>query len=276
MLSCRGALRRLCSRPEASINTWRTIALALFLGCALPCGAGTVTLRFAHEGVTLFPYYLSADAATPDKPGAMLQMLKLLETRIPNLKVEFQHMPWRRCLVKLEAGEIDAVESSFNPGRMVNGAFPMKAGQIDARLRIHTLSYTLFAMGDSGLSWDGKSLHGLNGAIGAPLGYSIVDDLKARGVRVEESTSTSTNFQKLLLGRLGGVAAQTHVGERLMKLERFKAIVKLTPVLASKDYYLLLSHQFVAKYPDLSKRIWNELAQIRETEMAAIMSSYQE
>jgi polar amino acid transport system substrate-binding protein len=254
----------------------RIIAFWLFVGCALPCGAGTVTLRFAHEGVTLFPYYLAADSATPDKPGAMLQILKLLETRIPDLKVEVQHMPWRRCLAKLEAGEIDAVESSFNAGRMVNGVFPMRAGQVDGRLRIHTLSYSMFATGDSGLRWDGQSFRGLDGAIGAPLGYSIVGDLKAKGLRVEESNSTVTDFQKLLLGRLDGVAAQSHVGEHLIKQERFKAIVKLEPALASKDYYLLLSHQFVANHPELSKRIWHELAQIRDNEMAAIMARYQE
>lgn len=238
--------------------------------------AQTITLRFAYEVEEVFPYYMGSGEATPAAPGVTPDMLRLLENEIPGLRVALQRMPWKRCLVQLTDGEIDAVVGSFKAERLQAGVYPMKGGQPDPALALDVRAIYLYKTGDSALSWNGQQLTGLTGPIGAPLGYAIVDDLQKMGASVAQSRSSATDFQKLALGRLAGVAAFERVGDFHMRKARPGAVLRLGTVLATKEYYLILSHQFVQRHPALAPALWRGLARIRERQADALFLKYLE
>lgn len=236
----------------------------------------TITLRFAYEVEEVFPYYMGSGEATPPDPGVTPEMLRLLEHEVPGLRVQLQRMPWKRCLVQLQDGEVDAVVASFKRERQQAGAYPMKGGEPDPALAIDVRAYYLYKAGDSALNWNGQQFAGLAGAIGAPLGYSIVEDLQKKGASVAESRSAATDFQKLLLGRLAGVAAFEKVGDFHMRKARPGVVVRLGTALATKEYYLVFSHQFMRRHPTLAPALWRGLARIREQQADALFLKYLE
>jgi len=252
---------------------WRLLLASLF-ATTLPCAAQSVTLRFAYEDREIFPYMMGEGQAIPDKPGVTPEMVKRLQKKLPDLRIELQRMPWRRCLDNLLQGESDAIVASFNEDRMQHGVYPMKNGQPDTALRSGTSSYSLYKLKTSSLGWDGTRFTGLTGSIGAPMSWSIGDDLKKMGVTIDASPSTHRDFEKLLLNRVAGVAALTDFGDLMLEQPKYTDVIKVTPALASKNYYLLLSHQFVAKHPAMSGKIWRALAEIREHEGRSLMRKY--
>jgi polar amino acid transport system substrate-binding protein len=248
--------------------------LCLLLVLSGIVGAEPTVLRFAYEDKELFPFFAGDSAEVPAKPGVTVEMVQRLTSRIPAMKVELQRMPWKRCLLKLEKGEVDAVVASFTSDRLAYGLYPMKDGQTNPALRIGSTSYALYKRKDAALEWDGKSLKGLVLAMGAPSGYSIVEELRAMGLTVEESGSTGADLQKLQMGRLGAVAAVETVADFYLTQSRFGEITKMEPAFAPKHYYLLLSHQFFSQSPALADKVWQAIGGIRERESSAILGKY--
>ena len=132
----------------------------------------------------------------------------LLETRLP-IDVEIVRMPWRRCLeVELRQGLADgAFLASYQAEREQYGAYPRLDGLLDSERRYNNAGYFCYRRRNSAVSWDGRTVAGLNRAIGAPRGYSVVQDLRAAGYTVEESDNTLADLRKLNAGRLDLVAA---------------------------------------------------------------------
>jgi len=77
-------------------------------------------------------------------------------------------------------------------------------------------------------------------------------------VKVQESNWTKNDFLKLKLNRISVVATQDVTGDSILELypQKFNNIVKITPPITVKPYYLILSIPFVMKKPQLSDIIW--------------------
>ncbi|MBF0206883.1 MAG: hypothetical protein HQK53_08315 [Oligoflexia bacterium] len=76
--------------------------------------------------------------------------------------------------------------------------------------------------------------------------------------------------------RVAGVALQDVTADGIIKANaaEFKDIKKIEPPLASKAYFLMFSHQFQAKHPDLVVKAWEAIEQIRENEYKSIVANY--
>lgn len=240
-------------------------------------GAETISFLAGYEDKEQPPYYMGmGQDVLAINPGVSVEIVKLLEQHIPGLKVAFVRMPWKRCLSELQTGSTDgAFNASFKPERLEMGVYPMKNGEVDTSRRLTTISYSLYKMKNAALSWDGLKFINLTGMLGAPLGYSIVDDLRKLGAQVDEASGTRQNFEKLLKGRVQGVAAQDVTGDALLAQNpAFKDIVKVEVPIVTKPYYLMISKQFVAKNPRLAETIWDTIGMLREKELNNIAAKY--
>ncbi|MBI5163116.1 MAG: amino acid ABC transporter, partial [Magnetospirillum sp.] len=139
-----------------------------------------------------------------------------------------------------------------------------------------SVSYSLFRAKGSKLSWDGKGIGDLGGPVGVPTGYSIGGDLKDKGIAVEEAQNSKINFTKLSLGRVGAVATLDVTGDDLLATGAFPTIEKVTPPLVTKDYFVMVSHQFYAEKPELAEKLWAKIAQLREAKGAELGRKYAE
>ena len=82
---------------------------------------------------------------------------------------------------------------------------------------------------------------------------------------VHEFNTTTKCMELLDKGRVSGVAALELAADTILK-KIFTKIIKIKPALKTKVYHLMLSHQFIKKYPKFSKVIWDTIAQVRESE----------
>ena len=231
--------------------------------------AESLKLTFAYQNTSNFPFQTgNGSEIDSEKPGIAVELIMLAAKKI-KIEIKFIRLPWKRGLDNLENGKIDGLfNASFKTERLEFGVYPMKEGTVDKNRKSYSNTYVLYTLKSSIVTWDGKRIGNLERAIGAPRGFSIVDDLRKMGIKIEESTSTMINFKKLYKGRIDGVAALESAGDSILDINKkeFGNIEKMQLPLKSKPYYLMLSHQFVEENPKIAENIWDTIALVRESE----------
>lgn len=243
--------------------------------CAWSSGVlAAETIRAAYEDKSLPPYYTGAtEEIDPVAPGVSVELMQEA-AKAAGVEIKFVRMPWVRCLKSLQRGEVDVIfNSSFKEDRQDMGVYPMIGGKPDSSRRLATISYALYRLKGSAVAFTGTSITGLgDGPVGASTGYSIIEDLARLGVKTEEAADTMANFKKLASKRIPAVAAQDVQADPL--LADFPSIEKVMPLMVSKDYFVMASHQFYAKRQDVAERLWAKIAEVREKRSAAIYAKY--
>ena len=194
------------------------------------------------------------------------------------LRLVIKRLPWKRALeLELKNGTVDGLfPVSYRKEREDFGTLPMKEGKADEGRSMFVSSYHFYKLRTSPLDWDGRTLRHLDGAIGASRGYSIVDDLKLMGYKVEESDDGRKDLRRLTQGWLGAIAALESAEDHLLEAsaEFSGLVVKVQPPISKKHYYLMLSRQFVASNPELAQRIWDKCKELRDRELPRILRKY--
>lgn len=228
--------------------------------------AEQLVLRLGYSDAPAFPFQVSHEA---DPPGIAFDIIDAVSKDL-NIKVEYVCLPNKRVLHALQQGEIDgAFMYSYKAEREVSGQYPKVQGRIDEKKRIATLSYYLYRMKGSAVQWDGTKFSGLDittDIIGANTGYSIVDDLISKGLKVDDGAKTTEqNFKKLLSKRIIGYAHQDLVADHYIDTNNLKNVEKISTPLVKKSYYLLFSHQFMQSNAELAQKIWNKVGELRDS-----------
>jgi polar amino acid transport system substrate-binding protein len=254
------------------IQRWVWSGLVAFGVCATAVAADKpTTIKLCHEDVDVYPWVLK------DRPGLNIVHLKAVEAKL-GVKLEIAPLPWKRCQEDMREGKVDGIfAASFKTERMDMGHYPMAGDKPDAARAMMYDGYSLYRLKGGAAQWDGTKLT-VAGSVGAQPGYSIVDQLKQLGAKVDEGTKTADdNLKKLMAGRVDAVALQTLEGDNSLATNpEFSAkIEKVKPALVDKPFFLMLSKQFVAKYGDFSKDMWKTVAEVRESpDYKAKMSSF--
>jgi polar amino acid transport system substrate-binding protein len=250
--------------------------LVMLLTFTATCAsAQVIQLRVAYEDKDTYDH-TGSGTSIPEQPGVTVEMVALLPTKLPQLKIQFSRKPWIRCLAELEAGTVDAVfSSSFKPERMKMGLYPMRDGKDDRRFRLDTKSYSLYKLNEAPTQWDGHRFTPPQPRLLAVRGYAIVDDLRKMEQTVNEVSGPEEAMRMLQAGRADGFAQLTDRGDYLLRKNReFANIVKVSPPIVTKDYYLQISHQFQQQHPELVSAIWKALAEIRQAESERLLAKY--
>ncbi|MBJ7311087.1 substrate-binding periplasmic protein [Rugamonas sp. CCM 8940] len=253
----------------------RAVLLCWAMSLLLPAGAQGVEFHVAYEDKDSYDH-TGNGAVMPDEPGVVVELVDLVQQRLPELRLRYSRKPWARCLAELEVGAVDAVfSSSFKPERLAIGVYPMHKGQVDRRFRIDSKTYSLYTKRPSTLAWDGSGFGKRSPALIALRGYAIVDDLRKQGLTVNEVNSPEDAFRMLLAGRADGFVHLTEFADYKLKKNRdFAAIAKSGPPVAVKDYYLQISHRFHNEHPALAQRIWNTLREVRQSDSERLLGKY--
>ena len=257
--------------------------IILILVCASNTRADAVELILAYEDKEQPPYYMGNTLlVSDDKPGVSVEIIKMLADMIDGLEIKLERCPWKRCLHSLKYNTVNGIfNASYKESRLEIGRYPttngILDGPVDKSKRITLISYSFYVLKNSAFKWDGKAIKNVkNRIIGAPAGYSVVNDLKKKGMIVYESHSTKSNLERLVLKRVDAVALQDVTADNILSSNPslFAKIEKRYPPIATKPYYLMLSHEFVEQHPTLAKRIWNTIKIIRETKFDEIALKY--
>lgn len=235
----------------------------LFLGWGTLVHAADkpASVKLCYENADIYPWVMI------DRPGLNIIQLNSVQKKV-GIKFEMVTAPWKRCQEDMRAGAVDGIfAASFKTDRLEMGVYPMVGDKLDASRAMMTDAYSLYRLKGGGAKWDGKILTA-NGAIGAQLGYSIIEQLKQLGVRVDDGAKTADdNLKKLIDGRVDGAALMTLEGDLSVRSnpQFAEKIEKVSPPLVEKPFFLMFSKQFAGKYPDAVNEIWKVLAEVRES-----------
>ncbi|MBN2656710.1 MAG: transporter substrate-binding domain-containing protein [Spirochaetales bacterium] len=237
----------------------------------------------AYEDKEQPPYYLGSGGLIPENyPGIAVEMVQMLEESIEGLTIELVRLPWPRCLYSLGNNLVDGIfNASYSRDRLEIGWYPTldgtHEGEVDKSRSMAVISYSLYKKADAMLDWNGTLFTGYSrNSLGAPLGYSIVGDLARSGYEVFEFQSTEGGFLMLENRRLEGIVVQDITGDSILRSNsrNYGDIIKVTPPVVTKEYYLMLSDQLVRSDRDLAERIWTEISVSRERDFADLEIKY--
>jgi polar amino acid transport system substrate-binding protein len=233
------------------------IALALICFALTGPVLARDTLSLCFERKDVAPW------RTIDGSGLNFELLNQVAARL-DIDFKYDSLPWKRCLAKLAANEVDGAFSvSFSRSRMPMGAFP--GGDVpDASKRLHMANYSLIRRKGSKISWDGKHFSNVDGLVGFQLGYSVGEFLRDQKLRVDELNVRAGELaRQVAAGRLVAAAifdtdvAQVMGGPLAMQLE-------VLPVkLIEKPYFLMLSRKLASSNPALAQRLWKTIEEVR-------------
>ena len=234
------------------------------------------TVTFGYETKGNPPYYFKQQDDKSKHSGVTLDVLKLVAKRL-NFNVAFIRLPWLRGLLNLKQNKIDGIfHASFKPKRIEYGLYPMKDGRVDTSHMLMVQRYHLYTHRDSNLNWSGTKFENVTGPIGALIGYAIVSDLKNYNIVTKESSSIRSLLNLVQSKRLIGLVNLENMTDPLLKgSSDLNGIIKISPAVKEKAYFLMLSHGFYEHSPKLAKAIWNEIKAIKMTgKYQQILNSY--
>lgn len=261
----------------------KRIIVITLLSCSI-AATGVLTVR-AEPGTLVilcedkedFPNVIGdGERVGERRPGVAIEFARLVGKKL-KMNVLIKRMPWKRCLeIEIRHGRADGViPISYRKEREEIGAYPMKNGKLDTRYMFSVESYVFYKSKGSQIDWDGSAIRDFRGIVGAPPGYSVIDNIVKMGLRSEEGYSPA-NMQKLAAGRIQLVAALEQEGDHVLAKhpDLGSKIEKIRPPIVTKNYFLMLSHQFVKNNPVLAKKIWDTVRELRETEYKRLVRKY--
>lgn len=247
----------------------RTWVLAFVAATAI-CHAGSAmaeTVRLVYEPVENPPRYYGTTTAVPkDKPGATIDIFREVARRL-GVTLNLSRVPWKRGLFMIETGEADGIfHASYKKDRTAYGVYPMLAdGKTPDQSRaVFFQAYSFYAVRGLGVAFDGKALTGTDGkAVAVTRGYSVISNLRALKIPYEEERTQAVNLNKLENGRVAAYAELDNMIAPFLGADgKFHNVVKLSPPISVKAYYLLFSKKFYSRRPQLAEAFWNEIRKI--------------
>jgi len=244
------------------------ILAALFSVPAHAVFAKTPSVTLVCEDRENYPFVLGeGPGLQKENPGLSVELLRLAADRL-KVSVNFVRLPWNRCKNELRYGKADGLFSTgYTPEDRSIGVFPMRAGLPDDNRRMAMVPFSIYALKDSGLTWDGGYFNRKSLRVSVPMGYCVVSELRRMGLSVEESPGVSNCFKKLVYRRVEAVVAPQTTGDHLIESGRadFSEVVRLEKPLSVQPFYLIFSHQFYSRNRDLAELIWDTVAELRDS-----------
>jgi len=249
------------------------LALAAVLWLAGPARASEAELRLCMAESSQLPLTLWRMAQLAEQLPSQLDVFTAaLLGRQARLRVQAQVLPWRRCLLEVQMGRLDAVLGlSYTPERAQWAVFPLRAGAPDEGLRLRHDAYHWYVSTRTKLRWDGEALRGLPAPrLGSVAGYSVVERLQAQGYVVDTQTaSVAASLRMLALGRIDAAALLQGEVEPWLAREPGLAqgLRRLDPPLLRRSYFLAFSQAYAQQDAQRLQRIWAALALVRESDL---------
>jgi len=197
--------------------------------------------------------------------------LDIISKAASNLDISLNYtaLPWKRCLREAEAGRFDGIAvASYKPKRAESMHFPDDAETSKkSTQRVMQVEYVVVTAASVSYEFDGN-LSTIPTPVRVPRGYSIADDLRKKGVEVDDSAQgDENNVKKMLRAGEGSIVTLPTIVEVLGGKPAFKGKLKVSKVpLKSKSYYLTFSKKGKASEAVRTK-LWEEIVKIREDVM---------
>ncbi len=238
-------------------------------------GFTAAPVRLGFSDVENFPYQMGNGEQLAPAPGVAVELIREAAAAA-DVKVSFVRMPAQRLLVEMQAGRLDgAFIFSYREERLQHGLYPLHQGKPDRQRRIASNNYSFYKMATSDVAWDGTQLSNGRAPVGINFSFSIGEDLKKMGLTVDDGgRGTEQNFAKLRLGRISAYATLEDSADAFLRRNSISNVVKLEPPIVVRDYYLMLSKQYVDANKPRAELLWTRLGEVRAKRAASMYEKY--
>ena len=161
------------------------------------------TIRFAYPDQHRPPYWLGNGASVPEPPGASVEWIRAFAAR-GGCAVELVRLPVMRLRSSLTSGAVDFIPVDITADGQPGIVLPRDAqGRPDTK-RATTLVVAAFVRTKDGYARDLDPLELVRGKrIGVMYGATYSGLLEKAGAILDQgASSVSSNFDKLMLGRI--------------------------------------------------------------------------
>lgn len=239
-------------------------------------------ITICYEDQKYLPYVQPVPVEQRGKPPILGRLgvipdLVITATQTLGLQVNFVNLPWKRCIREIENSAVDAIFAAiWLPERDRWGRFPKVSGELDETLYLLKLKYQVYVNSSSALSWDGQQFSGVKNGVSAPLGYVANKRLEQLGVLPKKSFLPREGLNLVALNRLDGYVVDEAIGNHIIAESKLASNVRaLEKSFMKADLYMPVSHRWYEQNPELTKKLWVALKQVREAQIQKILQEYQ-
>lgn len=190
-------------------------------------------------------------------------------------QIVFKPLPWQRCLAEAQAGHFDAVATaSYKPERAEFLVYPEDATGKKSKWAVSQVEYVVVTPVAAGYQYGGDAKT-LPPPVRIPRGYSVADEIKKQGVSVDDGAAgDEQNFAKLARDGKGSVVTLPEIAEKQLKNPAYagKLAVSETPY-TTKSYFLPFGKAAKVSPEDM-KKVWAEIAKVRDSKLAEFAAKY--
>lgn len=239
--------------------------LIFFLLSIISIKIHAISLKLCYPDNDAPPWQIGNGEYIFQPPGLSIDIISSAARKI-KVNLEIIRVPTNRVFQILAKEEVDGVFIfSYLPERLEHGVFPtLKNGELNHKNRVATMNYHFYKNKNTKLNWDGKILSNLNSEIGVNRGYAVIDILKKLSIPYEESKGSEILVKKVDTGRLEGLVAQSVTVDLFIKKLKAKNLIKLSPPVISKDYYLVFGKKFYTKNKTICDKFWESIGNVRD------------
>jgi len=169
--------------------------------------------------------------------------IEIVEKALTSLghKVVFTPLPWLRCLKKAAHGQFHAVVSaSYKPDRAELFNYPRDAATVvRSEFLISQAEYVVVSDASSSYKFKGD-LATIPTPVRSVLGYSIIDYLDDKNIKVTSGRNTPSNVRELVRRKVGVVVMTSQTARFLNSSGEFSGLLTVHPTpIRSKSYFII-------------------------------------
>ncbi len=191
--------------------------------------------------------------------------------------LEIMDKPWKRCLLELEKGRVEAIfPASYKHKRATFAYYPPNAAvEKKSKWRLAQIEHVLVTRKGESYEFDGD-LSKIPQPIGVGMGGAIGDTLDEKGLKTSRAASSQAIIGMLALKRTNSVVMNPFLAEDFNTNGEYAGKFKIHELpLRTQSYFLIFSKKW--ELPEAErKRIWEAIALVRGNKelMLGILTKY--
>ncbi|WP_028864834.1 hypothetical protein [Psychromonas aquimarina] len=208
-----------------------------------------------------YPPFMELD----QQNGVFYQFIKLMNEQ-SDLHIKLVSRPWKRCLREVELGIFDgAFAVIYTAKRDQMFAYPKTAdGLLDNSKALWKVNYPVFVHKESTLQWNGVQFNQSEIQVASPLGYVVSERLALMPSLIALNMEAVKGLQLVARQRLDAYVVEDSIGKKIIQRHGLNsALTTLEKPFLVKDWYIVLSKEFVHKHPTAAGQFWELLADVR-------------
>ncbi|ODN41794.1 substrate-binding periplasmic protein [Piscirickettsia litoralis] len=217
----------------------KLIMIAMFI-MVFPLVGFSKTVKICADKNYWYPFVFTKDGQVT---GLQTDIIKAALTKA-GFEYSITPLPWKRCLSEMKKGKVDAAATaSYKAKRAVYMNYPKDAATAkESNWRVSQVAYVVVSLAKDNYNYSGD-LKTLPQPVYVPSGYSIAEDLRKLGLKVDDKAKSDlNNFKKLKRIKKGSVVTLLQLAQAVIKSPGMEDIfvIQKDPI-KSKSYYLPFS-----------------------------------